>query len=455
MSSLVSLGRGAEGSDPQPVTDPEPAPAPDLYIGSDLKKFNWLVLLGNKRDSMADALTGYVDDATVDREQKRAARESLKDIWAGVEVKAQTKPWHVIQKQQHKERQKRRRKRTKKAKKKRNVSRRTKRGNETRQTPEKEGKTTLYTLKSDERNVTKTLKDAESKVRESNGVRTASVTESEAASLSELSDTIGSGMQDETEEDDGIKPQWYRYPTHNQITEAAVDNWHSFEPEPSTDQMGNWSTWPDEPTEHSEISYTPAPDWFPLAESAGQAYAHAYNPDYIIERIDPTHPFPSLPGAAPHYTGKYMSTAINDESYKHLSFACHIIGDMAMPFHTGAWVRGTFIQKAHSRYEEAVNANIKEDYLDQLENIDNCHVVPDSPWWDPDDKWSKHTKNLANKSSDYADSFATKIAEASWDSDNPGELIDSCGIEDETQQLLDWATMYAMGLIREFKREVQ
>ncbi|CCQ32324.1 hypothetical protein HLRTI_003353 [Halorhabdus tiamatea SARL4B] len=64
VNSLASLGRGAEGSAPQPVTDPEPAPAPDLYIGSDLKNLNWLVLLGNERDAMANALTGYVDDAS-------------------------------------------------------------------------------------------------------------------------------------------------------------------------------------------------------------------------------------------------------------------------------------------------------------------------------------------------------------------------------------------------------
>jgi len=59
---------------------------------------------------MADALTGYVDDSTVDREQKRAARESLKDIWADVEIKAQTKPWHVIEKQREKRQRKQNRK---------------------------------------------------------------------------------------------------------------------------------------------------------------------------------------------------------------------------------------------------------------------------------------------------------------------------------------------------------
>ncbi len=442
-SSLVSPGRSAEGSDPQPVTDPEPAPAPDLYIGPDLQEFNWLVLLGNERDSMADALTGYVEEATVDRGQKRAARESLKDIWADVEIKSQTKPWHVIQKQQEKRKHKRNKNR-KQARKHRKHERETKR-------PEKEGKTTLYTLKSGRSNVKRALKDAESKVRESKGIRTTSVGEEDAAALSELSDVIGSGMiADDMMEEKKFKPMWNPDSSHYQMTRAAVKNLEYFGPQPSADQIGEWSKWPDRPSEHDEINYNlVVPDWFPIGvfpEDGAKAYAHAFNPhysalDYITGSTVPA-------GEGPKFVNQYMSTAVTDESYKHLSFACHIIEDLAVPFHTGAWVRGTLASNAQSKYENAVNAYIDNEYSEELENIDDECEVPDSAIWDPDSKWVKHAKNMANNSTDYAHSFATKIAES--DDDSPSELIESCGIEDETEQLIDWATKYAMGLMAEF-----
>ncbi|WP_158855399.1 hypothetical protein [Halorhabdus sp. CUG00001] len=395
---------------------------------------------------MADALTGYVDEATVDREQKRAARESLKDIWADIEIKSQTKPWHVIQKQQEKRKRKRNKKR-KQERKQRKQKREKDHG------PEKEGKTTLYTLKSDKSSATQTLERVESNLQSSKGIRTASTQKSEVTALPALSEIINSGVSD-SEPDSGtvIRPMWFRNPSHFQITGAAVDNWNSFQP-PSKNDLCSWSTWPDEPDQHSEIEYNlVVPDWFPIdvfPEDGAKAYAHAFNPQY--DAADYISPAPIPAGDGPNYTDQYMTTAIGKASYKHLGFALHIIEDLAVPFHTGAWARGTGLSNAQSRYENAVNASIKEDYLDHLESIDNCYVVPDSAWWDPDSGFVKHAKNIANKSTDYAHSFTTKITEC--DEDQPQELIDACGIKEETQHLLGQATMYAMGLIREFKRE--
>lgn len=449
VSSLTSLGRGAEGSDPQPVTDPEPAPAPDIYIGPDLREFNWLVLLGNERDSMADALTRYVDNASVNQKQKDAARESLKDIWSEIEIKSQTKPWHVIQKQQ----EKRNHERTKTGKQ---GQKQGKQKIEKEHGPGKKGKTTVYSLKREKSSIEQILARVESSVQNSRGVRTASKQKSEASGLPHLSNIINSGMSGgQTEDGSVIRPMWYPSPSHKKITKAAVNNWYTFDPPMSAEQIGEWSTWPDEPKSHDEITYNlVVPDWFPVdvfPDKAAEAYAHAFNPHY--DAVNYVSPGPVPTGAGPDYTDRYMSTAITEQSYKHLGFALHIIEDLAVPFHTGAWGKGTLLSSAQSRYEKAVNRTIEDEYLDQLESIENCVKVPDPPLWDPDSRFVKHAKNISNRSTEYAHSFATKVTEC--DEDSPDKLIEACGIGDQTQQLLDWATMYAMGLIREFKFEVQ
>ena len=436
VSSLAPLGRGAEGSDPQPISDPEPAPAPDIYIGSDLKKFNWFVLLGNERDSMADALTGYVEEATVDREQQRAASESLNDIWSTIEVTSETKSWESIRKQ----REKRRRKRTDDRWQTHGGDRRRKQERKNRAEHEKEGKTTLYSLESPESVVKETLKGAESKVQKSKGVRTTSVSKEDAATLSELSDVIGSGMKDDdTGEIEEVEPMWHPDSTHEKITEIAVNS--GAKPgsldNVTTSDIGEWSRIPDD---EERMDYDPAPEIFPddiFPEEKAQAYAHAWNPDPVgLQAV--TGPV----GGGPKYTQKFMKNAEDnsgEDRFKQLAFAMHIIEDLANPLHTGAWVTGTAWHRSiHRTYEKKVDSRFDELFKEDLEDIENLEVVTD-PWYVLS-KYDYHARKLGSDTHPYASEVAVAVHENSHPLDHVG---------DKTKQCMEWAEMYAAGLAAE------
>ncbi|WP_167879987.1 hypothetical protein [Halorhabdus rudnickae] len=445
-SSLVSLGRGAEGSNPQPVTDPEPAPAPSIYIASDLQEFNWPILLGNERDSMADALTGYVDDATVSREQKRTARESLKDIWSEVEIKSKTKPWHVIQKQREKE--------GRDKPKTHDSDLRGGQGHKKRQKSQKGGnakpqirrddKTTVYKLKGDKQKAKTVLDDAERTVRQTGNISVA--TSQDAESLASLSSVIESGATSSGENEEGsenISPQWKggdgdgNYDGHNYLSRWAGKNMNI--DDELSETLSNNAPKPDDwPYDFPPGTIPQKFDGTPTGEDLAQSYAHAWNP---LTKI----------GHADHFLDERMNNAVDHaeestERYQEVGYAMHFLQDLGNPLHTNMFEEQLRNRWVHFKYERKVADYLEDGHImtRNIENIEQYNPVPDPLPWEGS-KWGEHGHQLATFSANYASDFLTIIIE--HEGEDP--LANSNALVTDTQKVLEKTTKYSMGLIGE------
>ncbi|WP_136688449.1 phospholipase C/P1 nuclease family protein [Halorhabdus amylolytica] len=392
---------------------------------------------------MADALTGYVDDATVSREQKRTARESLKDIWAEVEIKSKTKPWHVIQKQREKERREK--------PNTHDSDRRGGQGHKKRQKSQKGGNakpqirrddtTTVYKLKGDKQKVRTVLEDTERTVRQTGAVSVA--TTQDAESLANLSSVIESGATSSGENEEGsenISPQWKRgtkdkHEGHNYLARWAGKNMNI--DDDLSDALFNNAPKPD----GWDYDFPKIPERFedpPTGNDRAHSYAHAWNP---LTKI----------GHADHFLDERMNNAVDHaeestERYQEVGYAMHFLQDLGNPLHTNMFLEQKLNEWVHYKYERKVAEYLEDGHIltENVENLEGYNPVPDPLPWEGS-KWGEHGHQLATFSANYASDFLTIIME--HEGEDP--LANSDELVTDTQSVLEKTTTYSMGLIGE------
>ncbi|MEF8882311.1 MAG: hypothetical protein V5A34_07310 [Halapricum sp.] len=448
VGGAASVGRAERGSDratPRPSKNHAAAVPPKIRIGDNLKKLDWVTLIGSERESMARALLRHIDNAEVHQQTRQRARETLKGLWADVQIQSEhTQGWEI-----------------------RDGNPSTPAGNKSRGrtnrsrpsfTGSVDRTTTVYTLDSDIDKITEVAKEKEQRLRqESQEVTT---TASDFKTVPTLAKVINSGVKAETQGDD-IGTMWNMDSGHDVISYWAGHNMDIY-PElylTLEDESPNPDNWDYDFPDLSLISWNAGQiqqnmDGFP--ETVTHAYAHAYNPDTKM-------------GHADHWVGDKMKDALeydpeSNDRYLQVGYAMHFLEDLGNPLHTGEFQTQATHQNIHTNYELTVSNYINKLYepnciperwwktcestpmdhiMDSIRDLPTFEPVEEPGFFDGN-KWENHATNLASFSSQYSADVITATMEDSEAplQNNPWLLEDTCAVLEKT-------TKYAMGLIAE------
>lgn len=455
---VASAGRATRGkgrSTPRSSSDHGSAVPPKIIIGDELKKLDWVTLIGSERDSMAKSLLRHIDNADVHSETRRRARKTLKDLWSAVQIRSEHKGPREVERDHP------------------GMARKMAHGHGKTEHPvfarSADRTTEVYTLDSDPGRAQEIAKETEQQLRRESREVTATTADSKTAPT--LAGVINSGIEAQTQDND-VGLMWMPEQGHNAISYWAGQNMNIGSDLCSIlkEESKKPDRWNYDFPDMTKYAYTvgEVQEWlggFP--EKVTHAYAHAYTPGIAVPLSVGSINVPL--GHADHWVGDEMQDALehrprSDNRYVQVGHAMHFLEDLGNPMHTGEFKTQAVHQQVHSQYEVAV-----ADYID-LNYKPSC--LPER-WWKPcspepkdyimdsirglssfvpveepdlfeGNKWENHATNLAAFSSQYSTDVITATME------NPvSPLQSSPWLLEDTCKVLEQATRYAMGLIGE------
>jgi len=446
-SGVASAGRAKRGKDratPRPSNDHGSAVPPKIIIGDELKKLDWVTLIGSERDSMAKSLLRHIDNANVHSETRRRARETLKDLWSAVQIRTEHKGPREVERDHP------------------GMARKMAHGYGKTEHPvfsrSADRTTEVYTLDSDPGRAQEIAKETEQQLRQES--REVTATTADLKTVPTLAEVINSGIEAQTQDND-VGLMWMPEQGHNAISYWAGQNMNiwpglSITLEEASPKPDDWNyDFPDLTTVwYGAGEIQEYMDGFP--EEVTHAYAHTYNPDIKM-------------GHADHWVGDKMKEALehgeqDDERYRKVGYAMHFLEDLGNPMHTGEFQTQARYQKVNTAYERAVSRHIEKYYdpscvdkqwwercsptpkdfiMDSIRGLSTAKAVEDPGYFDGN-KWENHATNLAAFSSQYSADVITMTME-----NMEAPLQNDAGLLTDTCIVLEETTKYAMGLIHE------
>lgn len=445
VSGVASAGRAKRDkgrATPRPSNDHGPAVPPKIIIGDELKKLDWVTLIGSERDPMAKSLLRHIDNADVHSETRRRARETLKDLWSGVQIRSEHRGPRELERDYP------------------GIAQRMAYGHGKTEHPvfarSADRTTEVYTLDSDPGRAQEIAKETEQQLRQES--REVTATTADSKTVPTLAGVINSGVEAEMQDDD-VGLMWNPEDGHDVISYWAAQNMQLPEGdilEEASKEPDDWNyDFPDLTTVwYGAGEIQEYMGGFP--EKTTHAYAHAYNPDIKM-------------GHADHWVGDKMKEALkyggwDDKRYEKVGYAMHFLEDLGNPMHTGEFQTQARHQKVHLAYENAVSGHIEKYYdpscvdkqwwehcsptpkdliMDSVRGLSTFRDVEDPGNFDGNE-WENHATNLAAISSQYSADVITATME------NPETpLRNDAGLLTDTCIVLEETTKHAMGLLSE------